>query len=89
MQIAADPWINIGAVEKAGIPSLLISCKCDSRPEERDVDPREIELKAKHRLKHLHTLQTSAVSPETNRRGITMILRAIMSSTPGKSSETR
>ena len=79
----ADLVLRTGAINKSGIPSLLISCKCDALPGDRDVDPREIELKAKRQLKHLNTLQTSAATSEPNKRGISLILRAIMSSTPG------
>ena len=76
--------VRADAIYKSGIPSLLISCKCDAGFEERDVDPTEIEQSAKRQLKNLKTIQTSASTPETHKRGILIILREILSGNSGK-----
>lgn len=62
-----------------------MSCKCDTPIEEREVDPFEIEQKAKNHLKDLRTVQTSAKDPESHLRGVDLLLRAIVTSSLGKS----
>ena len=57
---------------------MLISCKCDGPPRERQLDPLIIEQKAKQSVSDLATLQTSVTAPETHKRGISMILKAII-----------
>src|SRR5205085_149872 len=71
------------AINKSGIPSVLVSCKCDASPEEMEVDPADVEHKARRSLKVVDTLQASAGTPETHKRGLSMILRAILSAPPG------
>ena len=71
--------LSTGAIDKAGIPSLLISCKCDAPPEERDVNPRTVELAAKRNVKDLETLRVSSTDPDSHRQGVSMILKAIVS----------
>ncbi|KAK5175027.1 uncharacterized protein LTR77_000163 [Saxophila tyrrhenica] len=70
------------AINKTGIPSVLVSCKCDASPEEAEVDPADVENRARRSLKVVDTLQTSASTPETHKRGLSMILRAILSAPP-------
>ena len=72
----------IRAINKTGIPSVLISCKCDALPEETEVDPTEVEEKARRSLKVVDTLKVSAGTPETHRSGLLSILRAILAAPP-------
>ena len=52
--------------------------------EDRQVDPTEFEQVAKRELKKLNTLQTSAGTPETHKKGIYIILREILSGYSGE-----
>ncbi|KAK3681546.1 hypothetical protein LTR37_020854 [Vermiconidia calcicola] len=72
----------LNAINKAGLPSVLISCKCDAPAAECEVDPFQFEDRAKRSIRSLHTLQASAIHPETHKRGLSMILRAILSAPP-------
>ncbi len=67
------------AMNMSGIPSVLVSCKCDASPEETEVDRADVEHRARRSLKVVDTLQASAGTPETHKRGLSMILRAILS----------
>lgn len=74
------------AISKAGIPVILVATQCDALYEERQVDPTQIEATARRApsLKNLLTVQTSAGVPETHKRSLSMILRAIISAPKGK-----
>lgn len=66
---------------------ILIASKCDATFERRAVDPYEIEIQAKRRIKHLNSLQTAIATPETHRRGIVIILKEILAGRIGKDFE--
>ena len=80
--VSTNYFLRIGAINKAKIPSLLVSCKCDAPPEERDVNPRVVEQTAKRNVKDLDTLRVSAAAPQSHKQGVSMILRAIVSGAP-------
>ena len=69
---------TLAAIQKAAIPSVLVSCKCDTHPAERQVDPTGIELKARQAVKTLQTLQASAGHPETYKRGLAMLVKSVV-----------
>lgn len=63
------------ALEKASIPSLLVSNKCDRH--DRQLDPNNTEQRAKAILRSLHTLQSSTSHVDSHTRGIASLLRAV------------
>lgn len=73
------------AISNAGIASVLVSCKCDARPEDIELDPTDVEQRARRSLKHLNSIQAAATTPETHKRALSMILRDILSRPPGES----
>ena len=79
-------FAQLEAIGKAGIPLVLVSCKCDAGPEDVELDPCDVEQRARRVLKSLNTIQTSAGTPETHKRGLSMILRDILSPCQGESS---
>ena len=82
--MVTDFSVQIDAIGKAGIPSVLVSSKCDTLQGERKIDPAEVEQKAKRSVKNLNTLQTSIRDSETHKRGLSIMLRDILSQTAGK-----
>lgn len=70
--------VMLRAIHKTGIPSVLVSCKCDAPREEAEVDPDEVEEKARRTLKITDACKTSADTPETHRNGFLKILQAIL-----------
>lgn len=66
------------AISKASLPSVLVSCKCDTPPAQREIDPSVVEKKAKSFVSNLKVMQTSGNSPESTKKGLSMILKAIM-----------
>ncbi|EME48582.1 hypothetical protein DOTSEDRAFT_67582 [Dothistroma septosporum NZE10] len=69
----------LDAITKASLPTVLISCKCDTPADEREVDPAQVEQNAKRAINNISTLQISEYHPETHRRGIFMLLNTIVS----------
>jgi hypothetical protein len=57
---------------------VLISCKCDTTPAERELDPVGIEARAKHAVKSLRAVQTSLTNPETFKMGLATLVRAVV-----------
>ncbi|KAF2172529.1 hypothetical protein M409DRAFT_63188 [Zasmidium cellare ATCC 36951] len=68
------------AITKASLPTILVSCKCDTPPSERELDPEQVEKRAKDAIASLGTLQISEIRPESHKRGIFMILNNIINS---------
>nr|POE65991.1 ras guanine nucleotide exchange factor k [Quercus suber] len=66
------------ATNKAALPSLLVSCKCDKSDEEREVDPTNIEQMARRSISGLNTSQTSENHTESHRRAVLMILKSVI-----------
>ncbi|KAH0361803.1 ras GEF, partial [Aureobasidium melanogenum] len=70
-----DVPVVLNALEKASIPSLLVSNKCDRH--DRQLDPNNTEQRAKAILRSLHTLQSSTSHVDSHTRGIASLLRAV------------
>ncbi|WPH03401.1 Hypothetical protein R9X50_00628100 [Acrodontium crateriforme] len=68
----------LSAVDKASLPSVLISCKCDTPLNHRQIDYTAIEQQAKRKIPTLRTLQTSETSPDSYSQAISLILRTIV-----------
>ncbi|KAF2200511.1 ras GEF [Delitschia confertaspora ATCC 74209] len=66
----------LNALSKAPLPFVLAACKCDQHPAHREVDPVVVEQKAKNFLGDIDTFQTSDSAPETQKRCLSVILRA-------------
>lgn len=77
------------AFSNAALPSVFVSCKCDIPPLDRAVDPLIIERGAKRDIKNLITLSMSATSPETHKRGLSMVLSAVLARLTGGSFKLR
>ncbi|EMC95338.1 hypothetical protein BAUCODRAFT_578020 [Baudoinia panamericana UAMH 10762] len=76
----------LNAINRAELPSVLVSSKCDTPAGKRELDPAFIERKARASISGISTLQTSEESQESNKRAISMILKAIVLGIPGSSS---
>jgi GTPase SAR1 family protein len=63
------------ALEKASIPSVLVSNKCDRS--DRQLDPNNIEQRAKAVLRSLNTLQSSTSHVGSHSKGISSLLQAV------------
>ncbi|KAK5736918.1 hypothetical protein LTR17_007062 [Elasticomyces elasticus] len=68
----------LNAIRKASLPSVLISSKCDTPVESRELDPAMIEQKARRSISGINTLQTTGRSLENQKRAIFMILKAVI-----------
>ncbi|KAF2723972.1 ras GEF, partial [Polychaeton citri CBS 116435] len=68
------------ALHKSMIPYMLVSCKCDTPPPTREIEPIPIEQKAKREFgSSVLTLQTSYLDKSCFDRGILTMLRALAS----------
>ena len=85
--MSSDSFVRTDALGRGGIPSVLISSKCDVLPEARRVDPSKVEQQLRQSFRRLNTLQINAGDPETHKRGVSMILREILSRPTGKTRE--
>ena len=74
----ADLRVNVDAIRKASLPSVLISAKCDTPIEERQVDPVMIEQKARRSISGISTLQTTRRSVDEQKHAIFTILKAVV-----------
>jgi len=70
----------LNAIAKASIPAVLVSCKCDTPLAEREVNPTIVEEGAKKAIRNIDTARISELSPESNKRGILMLLNTIVTS---------
>jgi hypothetical protein len=62
----------------AGIPYLLVACKCDYSPNIRPVDPNAVDEPLK-KFFDVKTFQTSESSPDTQKRCMAVMLRQMIS----------
>ncbi|CAD0084426.1 unnamed protein product [Aureobasidium vineae] len=72
-----DVPVVLNALEKASIPSLLVSNKCDCDRDYRQLDPNNIEQRAKAILRSLTTLQSSTSHVDTHAQGLASLLQAV------------
>lgn len=76
------------ALSNSAIPCVLVSCKCDQSPDSRQLDPLLIEQLGTSfgpGMGGIDSFQTSAAYPESHKRCISIILRAIVSKESGLS----
>lgn len=66
-----------GGLYNAQVPFLLVACKCDHSPNLAPVDPDEVDADARAHIGDIRTLKTSEVSPDTQKRCVAVLLRAI------------
>lgn len=66
-------------IYNASIPFILVACKCDFPPSHRHVDPYGVEKRAKALIGDITAFQTSQAAPDTQKRCVAVILRAIVS----------
>ena len=71
------------AVTKSSLPIVLVATKCDIPSAERKVEPSVVEQNAKRINKNIATLQVSELNPDGYKRGISMLMNAIVNTTPG------
>jgi len=72
------------AIDKASVPSLLVSCKCDIDPSERQLDPSRVEQRAKSVRRKINTLQISDTSTSTQVEAVVNMVRAVCSANGGE-----
>ncbi|KAH0565906.1 hypothetical protein GP486_000686 [Trichoglossum hirsutum] len=80
----------LNAFAKAGLSSLLVSCKCDISPSKRQIDPNVLK-KAGSTFGGVETFQTSASAPDSQKRSVFVLLRMVISqeNDPAKLAPTR
>lgn len=81
MLISSVLWLD--ACSNIGIPTVLISTKCDSPRKAWQIDQRVIEGIC-NTMDGVESFQTSAISPETHKRCVSVILRKVMSERAGE-----
>jgi hypothetical protein len=83
--VEESPWLLrrlielTGGIYNASIPFILVACKCDFPPSHRHVDPYGVEKRAKVLIGDITAFQTSQAAPDTQKRCVAVILRAIVS----------
>lgn len=82
-QTNADWPVPTEAVTKSALPIVLVATKCDVPSAERKVEPSVVEQNAKRINKNIATLQVSELNPEGYKRGILMLMNAIVKLSPG------
>lgn len=70
---------DVGGIYKASIPFILVACKCDIPPARRHIDPIGVDQRAKVLIGDITAVQTSCAAPDTQKRCVAMLLRAIVS----------
>ncbi|TLD36712.1 ras GEF [Venturia nashicola] len=70
---------TLQGIYNASIPFILVACKCDFPPSHRHVDPYGVEKRAKALIGDITAFQTSQAAPDTQKRCVAVILRAIVS----------
>ena len=71
-------FLELDALHKAHLPSVLVACKCDNHPVNREVDPSKVNQKAKSVHADINTFQAQDSSSESQRRCLSVILRLII-----------
>ncbi|EGP91997.1 uncharacterized protein MYCGRDRAFT_20652, partial [Zymoseptoria tritici IPO323] len=79
----------LNAISKASVPTILLSCKCDTPEAQREVNPDQVEHNAKRAISTLSTLQVSEDKPDSHQRGIFMLLNSIVSEEHRRSLSSR
>jgi hypothetical protein len=69
----------LGGIYNASIPFILVACKCDFPPAHRHVDPAGVEKRAKALIGDITAFQTSQATPDSQKRCVAVLLRAIVS----------
>ncbi|THX53891.1 ras GEF [Aureobasidium pullulans] len=72
-----DVPVVLNALEKSSVPSVLVSNKCDIDKTYRQLDPNNIEQRAKAILRSLDTLQSSISHVDSHAKGIASLLQAV------------
>ncbi|KAL1305056.1 hypothetical protein AAFC00_001994 [Neodothiora populina] len=70
---------TLNAIDKSFLPSVLVSCKCDTTHSERQVDPSDTEKRAKAVLRKLNTLQISTSNTDLQKQGVLLLIKTICS----------
>lgn len=70
----------VDAVDKALLPSVLVSCKCDLEAPQRQLDPRDIEQRAKTVLRKINTVQVSVANKGIQKQTVILMIRAVCAS---------
>lgn len=68
-----------GGIYNASIPFILVACKCDFPSTHRHVDPVTVEKRAKALIGDITAFQTSKSQPDSQKRCVAVLLRAIVS----------
>ncbi|KAI9777345.1 MAG: hypothetical protein M1839_008953 [Geoglossum umbratile] len=68
----------LNSLARAGLSSLLVSCKCDTSPSKRQIDPIVLK-KAGSTFGGVETFQTSASAPDSQKRSVFVVLRMVIS----------
>jgi hypothetical protein len=80
------PLINsysIDASRASGLPCVLVSCKCDTPPPVRQLEPGTLSQLG-GTFGSVDTRQTSASKPQTQKQCISIVLRAILTRSRGE-----
>jgi hypothetical protein len=77
--------IDQGGIYHAGIPYLLVACKCDYSPNLRPVDTSRVDAPLKSIVGDIRTFETSEASPDTQKRCMAVMLRQIIAKRARKS----
>lgn len=77
-------FLEPDALHQAHLPSVLVACKCDNHPVNREVDPSMVDQEAKSAHADINTFQTQDSSSESQKRCLSVILRLIISARRGR-----
>lgn len=75
---------SLDSLSNAAIPTILVSSKCDNNRKAWQIDQRMIERTCST-IGGIESFQTSASSPETHKRCISIVLRKVLSARDGES----
>lgn len=70
---------HLGGIYNASIPFILVACKCDFPSTHRHVDPSGVEKRAKALIGDITAFETSKSKPDSQKRCVAVLLRAIVS----------
>ncbi|KAF2668558.1 ras GEF [Microthyrium microscopicum] len=68
---------TLNGLYNAKIPFLLVACKCDHSPNLTPVNPDQVDADARAQIGSIRTLRTSEAAPDTQKRCVAVLLRAI------------
>lgn len=78
----------VGTISGGNKPCVIVSCKCDNPPRARQIQVGMVEELGQS-CGGIETYQTSANVPESQKRCISVLLRAILAKRSGKSNITQ